>query len=124
MAKKKTKKRTQKEKNDLVQRILKECTAAVLTGVGTKTVGEKARTHWKTRGLRSIRKQVEKNVDWELAKKRVLPTATKMGKVAAALTGDKLRVIPIWAAKAAAIAVRKDPKCPPNAGVARGGFCP
>ena len=39
----KAKKRTASEKKELVQRILEECTAAIMAGVGAKTVGEKAR---------------------------------------------------------------------------------
>ena len=114
------KKRILSKKQKLVRRILRECSERVRAGVGTKSVGQKARKYWTVRGLRSIRKQVNSNVDWEQAKKRVLPTAKKMGKVAAALTGDTLNVIPLWAAEAAAVAVKNDPKCPAGAG----GFCP
>lgn len=121
MAKKKARKLSKKQK--LVRRILRECSAKVRQGVGSKSVGKKARNYWTKRGLRSIRKQVNANVNWDLAKKRVLPTATKMGKVAAALTGS-LRIIPLWAAKAASEAVKHDPKCPPTGGPGRGGFCP
>jgi hypothetical protein len=111
-------------KRELVKRILRECSEKVAQGARPKTVGEQARKYWTTRGLRSIRKQVNNNVDWEKAKIRVLPTAKKMGKVAAALTGEKLRIIPLWAAKAASEAVKHDPKCPPTSGAGRGGFCP
>jgi hypothetical protein len=114
------KKRKLSKKQKLVRRILRECSAKVRVGVGTKSVGQKARKFWTVRGLRSIRKQVNNNVDWEKAKIRVLPTAKKMGKVAAALTGDTLNVIPLWAAKAAAAAVKNDPHCPAGGG----GFCP
>jgi hypothetical protein len=114
-------KRKRSKKQLLVRRILRECSAKVRQGAGTKSVGQKARKYWTVRGLRNIRKQVNNNVDWEQAKKRVLPTAKKMGKVAAALTGE-FHVIPLWAAKAAAVAVKTDPKCPGGPG--RGGFCP
>jgi hypothetical protein len=121
---KKAKKRKLSKKQKLVRLILRECTEKVRQGVGTKSVGQKARKYWTKGGLRSIRKQVNNNVDWEKAKIRVLPTAKKMGKVAAALTGDKFKVIPLWAAKAASEAVKHDPKCPPDPGHGRGGFCP
>jgi hypothetical protein len=117
-------KRSPEEKRKLVKQIFKECSAKVLQGVGSKTVGKKAKTYWTVNGLKSIRKQVNDGVDWDQAKKRVLPTAVKMGKVAAALTGPKLQIIPPWAAKAASEAVKHDPKCPPTPGVGRGGFCP
>ena len=117
---KSAKKRTAREKKELVQRILKECTAAILEGLGTKLVGASARKHWLKGGLKNIKIQVGQEVDWDAARKRVLPTAKKMGRVAAVLTGE-LRIIPLWAAEAAAVAVKRDPKCP---GVAQGGFCP
>ena len=107
-----------------MRRILRECSEQIRLGIGTKSVGKKARRYWTVGGLRSIRKQVNSNVDWEKAKLRVLPTARKMGKVAAALTGPKFRIIPPWAAKAASEAVKHDPKCPPTPGQGRGGFCP
>jgi hypothetical protein len=114
------KRRKLTKKQQLVRRILRECSETIRAGAGTKSVGQKARKFWTVRGLRSIRKQVNNNVDWEKAKIRVLPTAKKMGKVAAALTGDKLKVIPLWAAEAAAAAVKNDPHCPAGGG----GFCP
>ena len=117
-------KRTPQEKRDLVKQIFEECKKKILDGVGSKTVGNAAKKYWTKNGLKSIRKQVNDGVDWDQAKKRVLPTAKKMGKVAAALTGDVLQIIPPWAAKAASEAVKKDPKCPPTPGVGRGGFCP
>ena len=117
-------KRTPEEKRKLVKKIFNECREKILQGVGTKTVGQKAKSFWTKNGLKSIRRQVNDGVDWDQAKKRVLPTATKMGRVAAALTGPTLQIIPPWAAKAASEAVKKDPKCPPTPGVGRGGFCP
>jgi hypothetical protein len=120
MAKAKAKKRTAKQNKELVKRILKESTSAVMAGVGTKKVGEKARKFWLTRGLKNIKIQVEAGVDWDKARKRVLPTAKKMGRVASVLTGE-FRIIPPWAAEAASVAVKFDPKCP---NVGRGGFCP
>jgi hypothetical protein len=123
MAKKATKRKHSK-KQKLVRKIFRECSAKVRQGVGSKSVGKKARSYWTKRGLKSIRKQVNAGVDWDQAKKRVLPTATKMGKVAAALTGPTLNIIPLWAAKAASEAVKHDPKCPPVTGLGLGGFCP
>jgi hypothetical protein len=117
-------KRTPEQKRKLVKQIFRECSEKVRQGVGSKTVGQKARKYWTTNGLKSIRKQVNDGVDWDQAKKRVLPTATKMGRVAAALAGPLLNIIPPWAAKAASEAVKHDPKCPPSPGIGRGGFCP
>ena len=121
---KKAKGRQPSEDEQLVRRILRECSEKVRQGVGTKSVGRKAREYWTRNSLRAIRWQVENGVDWEKAKIRVLPTAKKMGKVAAALTGDKLHIIPLWAAIVASEAVKHDPKCPRGEGLIRGGFCP
>ena len=111
---------TKKEqRKELIRQILKECAAAVQEGLGSKRVGAKARRFWIARGTRSITRQVNANVNWSAAKKRVLPSAKKMGKLAAVMAGD-LRVIPPWAAEGASLAIRKDRKCPPG----RGGFCP
>ena len=104
-----------------VESVLAECTRAVKKGLGRKKAGYDAAQYWITRSTPKIRKQLKQGVNWELAKKRVLPTATKMGKVAAVLAGDR-NVIPLWAAEAAAVAVKNDPKCPDGGG--RGGFCP
>jgi hypothetical protein len=107
------------QRKELVRQILKECSTAVEDGVGNKTVGAAARRFWVTRGTRSIARQVKRGTNWNQAKKRVLPSAKKMGKLAAVLAGD-LKVIPPWAAEGAAAAIRHDRKCPPG----RGGFCP
>ena len=103
------------------EEVLEECIAAVKRGLGRKRAGAQAKEFWITRATPNIKRQL-KRVKWEQAKKRALPTAAKMGGVAAVLTG-KLEIVPLWAAKAAAQAVKKDPKCP-NPGPGRGGFCP
>ena len=112
---------TKKEaKKALIRQILEECSKAVEEGLGSKRVGAKARKFWITRGLRRITRQVNRpDMKWSNAKKRVLPSATKMGRIAAVMAGD-LKVIPPWAAEGASLAIRKDRKCPPG----RGGFCP
>jgi len=115
-----------------VEEILEECTKAVTRGLGRKRAGRDAANFWINGSRPKIEEQVRNNVDWEKAKKRVLPTAVKMGKVAAALTGE-FAVVPLWAATAATEAVKKDPKCPQEPGgagrarargIVLGGFCP
>jgi hypothetical protein len=107
--------------NPPFEEVLDECITAVKRGLGRKRAGTQAKEFWITSATPKIKRQL-KSVKWEQAKKRALPTATKMGAVAAALTG-KFEVVPLWAAKAAAKAVKQDPKCP-NPGPGRGGFCP
>ena len=110
---------------DVVEQILEECTKAVKKGLGQKRAGREATEFWTTRTRERIEEQVKKGTNWDKARTRVLPTAVKMGKVAAALTGE-FEVVPLWAAKAATEAVKDDPKCqkdPGGAGVL-GGFCP
>ena len=107
--------------NPPLEEVLDECIAAVKRGLGRKRAGAQAKEFWITSATPKIKKQL-KRVEWKKAKLRVLPTSTKMGAVAAALTG-KFEVVPLWAAKAAANAVKQDPKCP-NPGPGRGGFCP
>jgi hypothetical protein len=107
--------------NPPFEAVLEECITAVKRGLGRKRAGAQAKEYWVTSATPKIKRQLKK-VRWEQAKKRVLPTGTKMGAVAAALTG-KLEIVPLWAAKAAAKAVKQDPKCP-NPGPGRGGFCP
>ncbi len=104
-----------------VEQILEECTTAVIKGLGRKRAGRKAAEFWISRARPNIEAQVKMGTNWNLAKKRVLPTAVKMGRVAAVLTGD-FKVVPVWAAEAAAVAVKRDPKCPGGSG--SGGFCP
>ena len=120
------------KKKSGTQQEAKACTPDSAGVFGTNQAGrrhqisrtESAKVLDRGRACAAIRKQVNSNVDWEKAKLRVLPTARKMGKVAAALTGPKFRIIPPWAAKAASEAVKHDPKCPPTPGQGRGGFCP
>ena len=107
------------QKKLLIKQILEECSKAVEDGIGSKTVGGAAKKFWITRGLRRITTQVNKGTNWNQAKKRVLPSAKKMGKLAAVMAGD-LKIIPPWAAEGASAAIRHDRKCPPG----RGGFCP
>ena len=109
------------KKSATVESVLAECTKAIKSGLGTKTAGADARKFWLARFTPNIKTQLGLGVDWNQAKKRVLPTAKKMGKVAAVLAGER-KVIPLWAAEAAAVAVRNDPKCPGQPG--SGGFCP
>ena len=108
-------------KKPTVESVLEECTRAVKTGLGQKKAGSAAANFWITRATPKIKFQLDSGVNWNHAKKRVLPTAKKMGKVAAVLAGDR-KVIPLWAAEAAAVAVKNDPKCPGGPG--SGGFCP
>ncbi len=103
--------------------VLDECIDAEQKGLGRKRAGPAAKKYWIDKATPNIKKQLKK-MKWADARKRVLPTATKMGAVAAVLTGS-LEVVPPWAAEAAAGAVKKDPKCPrPVPGKGRGGFCP
>lgn len=108
--------------NPKFEDVLDECIDAVQEGLGRKRAGAAAKSYWIKKATPNIKKQLTK-LKWEQAKKRVLPTATKMGGVAAVLTGE-LAVVPLWAAEAAAVAVRNDPKCPRSPGKGRGGFCP
>ena len=107
------------ERKALIRQILEECSKAVEEGLGSKKVGAGARKFWITRGTISIARQVRGGTNWNKAKIRVLPSAKKMGKLAAVMAGD-LKVIPPWAAEGASAAIRHDRKCPPG----RGGFCP
>lgn len=110
-----------KPKKPTVKSVLAECKKAVKKGLGKKRAGNDAEKFWTKGGRKSIARQLKNGVDWHQAKKRVLPTATKMGRVAAVLTG-RLNIVPLWAAEAASAAVKRDPKCPPSVG--QGGFCP
>ena len=108
-------------KKPTVDSVLEECTKAVKKGLGQKKAGSAAANFWIARSRPKIKSQLDSGVNWNRAKKRALPTAKKMGKVAAVLAGDR-KVIPLWAAEAAAAAVKNDPKCPGGPG--SGGFCP
>jgi hypothetical protein len=102
-----------------VESILKECTKEVKKGLGAKRPSADARKYWIDESRVSIAKQLANGGDWNRDKKNVLPTARKMGKVAAALATGK--IVLKWAAEAAAEAVQKDPRCPGGPG--SGGYC-
>ena len=102
-----------------VESILKECTKEVRKGLGGKRASKKAKEYWIDNSRKSIAAQLAKGGDWLVDRKRALPVAKKMGKVAAALATGK--IVLLWAAEAAAEAVQADPGCPGGAGA--GGYC-
>jgi hypothetical protein len=102
-----------------VESILKECIKEVKKGLGAKRASAKARKYWIDNSRLSIAAQLTRGGDWNADKKNVLPTAKKMGKVAAALATGK--IVLLWAAEAAAEAVQADPRCPGGPG--GGGYC-
>jgi hypothetical protein len=102
-----------------VASILKECQAKVKSGLGKKRLSKKAREFWTDEYTKSIAKQLgTPGSNWLVDRKRVLPVAKKLGKVAAALATGQ--IVLLWAAEAAAAAVKKDPGCP---GAGAGGYC-
>ena len=106
------------KKPPTVESILKECTKEVKKGLGVKRASAKARKYWLDNSRASITAAIAAGGVWDTDKKNVLPTARKMGKVAAALsTGN---IVLLWAAEAAAVAVQSDPRCP---GVGQGAYC-
>ncbi len=113
-------KKTRKKKKPAptVDSILAECITEVRKGLGTKRASAKARKYWVDKSRVSITNQLTMGGDWNADKKNVLPTAKKMGKVAAALASGK--IVLLWAAEAAGEAVRADPRCPGQGG---GGYC-
>ena len=102
-----------------VESILKECAKEVKRGLGRKGLGKEARKFWTETYTETIGKALEDGGDWTRDRVRVLPVSRKLGKVAAALTTGK--IVPKWAAEAAAVAVKADPKCPTDPGA--GGYC-
>jgi hypothetical protein len=112
------KKAAKRKSPPTVESILKECTKEVKKGLGAKRASAKARKYWIDKSRISIARQLANGADWNQDKKNVLPTARKMGKVAAALATGK--IVLLWAAEAAAEAVQSDPRCP---GAGAGGFC-
>ena len=103
-----------------VASVMKECLKEVKKGLGAKKLGSQARQFWQETYEETIGKQLEQpGADWNKDKIRVLPISKKLGKVAAALTTGK--VVPKWAAEAASVAVKADPKCPTPPGA--GGYC-
>jgi hypothetical protein len=101
-----------------VDSILEECTVQVRRGLGKKRVSKQARAYWIDNGRRSIKAALDGGADWNKDRKNVLPTARKLGKVAAVLANGG--IVLKWAAEAAAEAVQNDPRCP---GVGSGGYC-
>ena len=102
-----------------VESIMKECEKEVKKGLGKKRMGKDARAFWTDAYKSTIAKRLREGGNWQRDRVRVLPVSKKLGKVAAALaTGD---VIPRWAAEAASVAVKADPKCPTGPG--EGGYC-
>ena len=112
------KKAAKKKPAPTVDSILKECIKEVKKGLGAKRASAKARKYWIDESRISIAKQLTEGGDWNADKKNVLPTARKMGKVAAALATGK--IVLLWAAEAAAVAVENDPRC---LGAGSGGYC-
>lgn len=102
-----------------VQSILAECEKQVKSGLGKKRLSKQARKFWTDEYTASITKQLAApGSNWLSDRKRVLPVAKKLGKVAAALATGK--IVLLWAADAASVAVKSDPGCP-TAGT--GGYC-
>lgn len=101
-----------------VESILEECIDQVRKGLGKKRVSKGAREYWISNARVSIATALENGANWNKDRKNVLPTARKMGKVAAVLANGG--IILKWAAEASAGAVQKDPRCP---GVGSGGYC-
>ena len=102
-----------------VESILKECIKEVKKGLGPKRPSAESRKFWIDNSRVSIATALANGGDWSQDRKNVLPTARKMGKVAAALATGK--IVLLWAAEAAAEAVQADPRCPGGPG--SGGYC-
>ena len=113
------KKKTKKAKPATVASIIKECRAQVMKGLGKKRLSLAALKYWRDGyKVRVGEKLLKSPGEWEKDRRRVLPVAKKLGKVAAALsTGN---IVLLWAAEAAAIAVKSDPGCP---AIGSGGYC-
>ncbi len=117
MAKSKKKKDTDPP---TVESVLEECRKKVKSGLGKSRMSRGAREFWEKKYRDSIGKQLgTPGADWLRDRKRVLPIAKKLGKVAAALSTGK--IVLLWAAEAAAVAVKRDPRCPLPPGA--GGYC-
>lgn len=103
-----------------VESILAECEKQVKSGLGKKRLSKKAREFWTDQYTKSIYKQLASPTsNWASDRKHVLPVAKKLGKVAAALATGK--IVLLWAAEAASVAVKSDPGCPISVGA--GGYC-
>lgn len=115
----KSKKKKKEKDPPTVDSILKECEKKVKSGLGKKRMSRDARDFWETEYRVSIATQLgTPGADWLKDRKRVLPVAKKLGKVAAALATGK--IVLKWAAEAASVAVKRDPGCP---GAGSGGYC-
>src|SRR5829696_7113986 len=102
-----------------VESIMAECEKQVRSGLRGKRLSRQAREFWEDGYRASITKQLAApGSNWLVDRQRVLPVAKKLGKVAAALATGK--IVLLWAADAAATAVRADPGCPGGAG--SGGY--
>jgi hypothetical protein len=112
-------KKAKTQKPHTVESILKECIKEVKKGLGVKRPSADARKYWIDSSRVSIAATLAAGGDWNVDKKNVLPTAKKMGKVAAALATGK--IVLLWAAEAAAVAVQNDPRCPGGPG--SGAYC-
>jgi hypothetical protein len=106
------------KKPPTVDDILEECTKEVKKGLGKKRASKDAREYWLAESRASITAALAAGGVWEKDKKNVLPTARKMGKVAAVLANGN--IILLWAAEAAATAVQDDPRC---GGGGHGAYC-
>jgi hypothetical protein len=113
------KKARKKKPAPTVESILAECIKEVKKGLGPKRPTAEARAFWVDASKISIAKALANGGDWNVDRKNVLPTAKKMGKVAAALASGK--IVLLWAAEAAAEAVQNDPRCPGGPG--SGAYC-
>lgn len=111
-------KNSKKKGPPTVDSILKECEGQVKSGLGRKRMSKQARQHWEVEYRASIAKALKGGGNWLSDRKRVLPVAKKLGKVAAALSTGK--IVLLWAAEAASVAVQNDPGCP---GAGAGGYC-
>ena len=108
-----------KKKNPpTVEDVMNECRQKVKQGLGGKKLTKAASDYWETNHYTAIKKMIDGGANWDTDKKNVLPVAKKLGKVAKALT-DKGKVL-LWAAEAAHVAVKADPRCPP---IGAGGYC-
>jgi len=101
-----------------VEAILEECTKEVKKGLGVKRASKQAREYWLDEARKSVTAALANGGVWDKDKKNVLPTARKMGKVAAVLANGN--IVLLWAAEAAAAAVQDDPRC---AGAGQGAYC-
>lgn len=107
-----------KKEPPTVESIKKECAEEVRKGLGRKRLTKAARDYWDGIYTKSIQDALNNGGDWSQDRKRVLPVARKLGKVANALTTKNL--VMKWAAEAASVAVKADPGCP---SVGAGGYC-